>query len=158
MLVAFWDQVTGNSTPRCSKAGLSGSPITASRISHSIWSKGCTPGVEKRRSTERPLRPFLGLEMAVWDIKLLLSQRLSGVTPQDRSQAGRKKSQKAQIGVSEAAGFFFQLCQLPNIGTKFRVACAYGRGAAQECGADGGTSQCRARGDGRARHRRQRGD
>ena len=43
MLVAFCDQLFGNSTPRCSKAGLSGLPITASRISHSISSKGCVP-------------------------------------------------------------------------------------------------------------------
>ena len=39
MLVAFCDQDFGNSTPRCSKAGLSGSPITASRSSHSTSSK-----------------------------------------------------------------------------------------------------------------------
>jgi hypothetical protein len=84
MLVAFWDQLLGNSTPRCSKAGLSGLPITASRTSHSISSKGCVPGEEKRRSIARPLRPFFGVLVAVWDIKLLLSQRLSGVTQQDR--------------------------------------------------------------------------
>ena len=45
MLVAFWDQVFGNSTPRCSKAGLEGSPMMASRSSHSTSSKGWTPGV-----------------------------------------------------------------------------------------------------------------
>ena len=45
MLVAFCDQVVGNSTPRCSKAGFSGSPMTASRNSHSISSNGWTPGV-----------------------------------------------------------------------------------------------------------------
>ena len=43
MFVAFWDQVFGNSTPRCSNAGLSGSPMIASRISHSTASNGCTP-------------------------------------------------------------------------------------------------------------------
>ena len=47
MLVAFCDQVAGNSTPGCSKAGVSGSPISASRISHSTASKGCTPGSVK---------------------------------------------------------------------------------------------------------------
>jgi hypothetical protein len=45
MLVAFWDQLLGNSTPRCSNAGLSGSPMIASRTSHSTSSKGWTPGV-----------------------------------------------------------------------------------------------------------------
>ena len=78
MLVEFCDQLFGNSTPRCSKAGLSGLPITASRISHSISSKGCTPAVENRRSIERPRRPFLGVLVAVLDIELLLSQRLLG--------------------------------------------------------------------------------
>src|SRR5689334_18559364 len=73
MLVAFWDQLFGNSTPRCSKAGLSGLPITASRISHSISSKGWVPGEEKRRSTERPCRPVWGVLVAVLDIELLLS-------------------------------------------------------------------------------------
>src|ERR1700742_4470574 len=76
MLVAFCDHDFGNSTPRCSNAGLAGSPITASRISHSIWSKGCTPAVENLRSIERPCRPFLGLLVAVLDIELLLSRRL----------------------------------------------------------------------------------
>ena len=54
MLVAFCDQDFGNSTPRCSNAGFSGSPITASRSSHSTSSKGCTPGVVWRRSQGRP--------------------------------------------------------------------------------------------------------
>src|SRR3978361_393501 len=76
MLVAFWLQVLWNSPPRCSNAGFSGLPISASRISHSIWSKGCTPGVEKRRSTESPRRPFLGILVAVLDIELLLSRVL----------------------------------------------------------------------------------
>src|SRR5215218_10379018 len=91
MLVAFWLQLFGNSTPRCSKAGLCGSPITASRISHSISSKGWTPGVEKRRSIERPWRPLAGWLVAVWDIELLLSKRLWGVTPQDPPRAGRNR-------------------------------------------------------------------
>src|ERR1700761_2390270 len=68
MLVAFWDQDLGNSTSRCSNAGFAGSPIRASRISHSTWSNGCDSDVEKRRSTERPRRPFLGLVVAVLDI------------------------------------------------------------------------------------------
>ena len=74
MLVAFWDQLFGNSTPRCSKAGLSGLPITASRISHSISSKGCDPGRRKTALYREALRPFLGVLVAVLDIKLLLSQ------------------------------------------------------------------------------------
>src|ERR1700753_2601507 len=88
MLVAFCDQDLGNSTPRCSKAGLAGSPIRASRISHSIWSKGCRSGDEKRRSTERPRRPFLGLVVAVLDIELLLSRGLfSGFARQPEAAA-----------------------------------------------------------------------
>jgi hypothetical protein len=43
MFVAFCDQLFGNSTPFCSNAGFSGSPITASRSSQSIASNGCTP-------------------------------------------------------------------------------------------------------------------
>src|SRR3954464_7739377 len=101
MLVAFWDQLLGNSTPRCSKAGFSGSPITASLISHSIWSKGCTPAAENRRSIERPCRPFLGVLVAVLDIELLLSQRLSGVTAEDRCQAGRNNFAKTHLGSFE---------------------------------------------------------
>ncbi len=54
MLVAFCDQPTGNSTPSCSNAGLSGSPMSASRISHSTHSKGCTPASVKRRGTLTP--------------------------------------------------------------------------------------------------------
>src|SRR6201747_686017 len=92
MLVAFWDQLLGNSTPRCSRAGLSGLPITASRISHSTWSNGCVPAVENRRSIERPCRPVWGVLVAVLDIKLLLSRRLSGVTTQDRQRVGRTLS------------------------------------------------------------------
>jgi hypothetical protein len=54
MLVAFWDQLFGNSTSRCSNAGFSGSPMIASRISHSTSSKGWTPRVVKRRSIASP--------------------------------------------------------------------------------------------------------
>src|SRR5918912_263363 len=54
MLVAFCDHVAGNSTPRCSNAGLSGSPMTASRISHSTASNGLTPGSVKRLPTLTP--------------------------------------------------------------------------------------------------------
>src|SRR6478609_6714459 len=89
MLVAFCDQLFGNSTPRCSKAGLSGLPIIASRISHSISSKGWAPGEENRRSIARPSRPVDWGLVAVLDIEMLLSRRLSGVTTQDRRRAGR---------------------------------------------------------------------
>src|SRR5215218_10029684 len=54
MFVEFCDQLFGNSTPRCSNAGFSGSPMTASRISHSIASKGLTPGSVKRLPTLTP--------------------------------------------------------------------------------------------------------
>src|SRR3954465_11872715 len=54
MFVEFCDQVFGNSTPRCSNAGLSGSPMTASRMSHSTASNGLTPGSVKRLPTLTP--------------------------------------------------------------------------------------------------------
>src|SRR4051812_19943658 len=54
MFVAFCDHVFGNSTPCCANAGFSGSPMTASRISHSIASNGLTPGSVKRLPTLTP--------------------------------------------------------------------------------------------------------
>ena len=54
MLVAFCDQVSGNSTSRCSKAGAAGSPMIASRSSQAISSKGWVPSVVNRRSIFRP--------------------------------------------------------------------------------------------------------
>ena len=47
MLVAVCDQNFGNSTPFCSKAGLSLPGMKASRISHSISSNGSRPGIVK---------------------------------------------------------------------------------------------------------------
>ena len=76
MLVAFCDQVVGNSTPRCSKAGLSGSPMMASRSSHSTSSKGWTPGVVKRRSTVSPAWRFCTSFAAVLLIKSSWWRRL----------------------------------------------------------------------------------
>src|SRR3954452_22080670 len=54
MFVEFCDQVFGNSTPRCSNAGFSGSPMTASRMSHSTASNGLKPGSVKRLPTLTP--------------------------------------------------------------------------------------------------------
>src|SRR4051794_29298307 len=54
MFVEFCDQLFGNSTPHCSNAGLSGSPMTASRISHSTASNGLAPGSVKRLPTLTP--------------------------------------------------------------------------------------------------------
>src|SRR5215212_9714411 len=54
MFVAFCDQLFGNSTPRCSNAGFSGSPMIASRISHSMASNGLTPDSVKRLPTLTP--------------------------------------------------------------------------------------------------------
>src|SRR5271163_2477949 len=51
MLVAFCDQLVGNSTSFCSKATRSPWPMRASRSSHSAASKGCTPGEVKKRVT-----------------------------------------------------------------------------------------------------------
>jgi hypothetical protein len=56
MFVAFWDQLTGNSTSRCSNA-LPPSlkfGITASRVSHSTSSNGCRPSVVKYRLKVNP--------------------------------------------------------------------------------------------------------
>jgi hypothetical protein len=68
MFVAFCDHAAGNSTPRCSKAGLAGSPMTASRISQATASKGWVPASLKRRATRTPapvaviaVAPVLGL-------------------------------------------------------------------------------------------------
>src|SRR6185503_8824724 len=55
MLVACCDQDLGISTPRCSKTTVPFSlPIIASRTSHSTWSNGSTPAVEKKRGNSRP--------------------------------------------------------------------------------------------------------
>src|SRR3954471_7806942 len=137
MLVAFWDQLFGNSTPRCSKAGASGLPITASRVSHSIWSKGCTPAVENRRSIERPCRPFWGAAVAVLDIELLLSQRLSGVTAQDRLMIRRKKPPKAQIRRSGERGNRLHIVSTPQTRQRGSLRCLHGRRPTQRRGADG---------------------
>jgi hypothetical protein len=47
MFVAVCDQKRGNSTPFCSKAGLSLPGMCASRTSHSTSSKGSRPGIVK---------------------------------------------------------------------------------------------------------------
>ncbi len=47
MLVAFCDQLVGNSTSRCSNATRSPWPMWASRSSQSTDSKGCFPRVVK---------------------------------------------------------------------------------------------------------------
>src|SRR5271167_5025894 len=51
MLVAFCDQLVGNSTSFCSNATRSPWPIRASRSSQSTVSNGCTPGEVKKRAT-----------------------------------------------------------------------------------------------------------
>src|SRR5438874_6254798 len=53
MFVAVCDQNFGNSTPRCSNAGPLRPGIRASRVSHSISSKGSRPGIVKKRRTPR---------------------------------------------------------------------------------------------------------
>ena len=55
--------------------------------------------------------------MAVLDIELLLSQRLSGVTTQDRSRAGRKKRQKTQIRHSIRRLALSYMVSIPQLGT-----------------------------------------
>jgi len=49
MLVAFCDQLLGNSTSFCSKATRSPWPMRASRSSHSMASNGCVSAFVKRR-------------------------------------------------------------------------------------------------------------
>ena len=49
MFVAVCDQNFGNSTSRCSKTGAPLPGINASRVSHSISSKGSRPGIVKNR-------------------------------------------------------------------------------------------------------------
>jgi hypothetical protein len=51
MFVAVCDQNFGNSTPFCSKTGLSLPGMKASRVSHSISSNGSRPGIVKKRRT-----------------------------------------------------------------------------------------------------------
>ena len=47
MFVAVCDQNFGNSTPFCSKTGLSLPGMKASRVSHSTSSNGSRPGIVK---------------------------------------------------------------------------------------------------------------
>src|SRR6266540_3393525 len=56
MFVAFWLHDVGNSTPRCSKALPPSLKLgmTASRVSHSISSNGCTPSFVKYGLKRRP--------------------------------------------------------------------------------------------------------
>jgi hypothetical protein len=53
IFVAVCDQNFGNSTPFCSKTGLSLPGMKASRVSHSISSNGSRPGIVKYRRTPR---------------------------------------------------------------------------------------------------------
>src|SRR5215210_3191244 len=92
MLVAFCDQLFGNSTPRCSKAGFSGSPMTASRISHSIASNGLVPGAVKRLPTLSP-SPAAVTAGAV-------ALRLSDMTsPRVSDSAGRPQGGKTDVAL-----------------------------------------------------------
>src|SRR5262245_20282506 len=92
MLVEFCDHVFGNSTPRCSNAGLSGSPITASRISHSTASKGLSPGSVKRLPTLTP-SPAAVMEGTV-------ALRLSGMTsPRVSYSSGRPQGGKTDTAL-----------------------------------------------------------
>src|SRR5215211_1531656 len=92
MFVEFCDQLFGNSTPRCSNAGFSGSPMTASRISHSIASKGLTPGSVKRLATLSP-SPAAVTAGAV-------ALRLSGMTsPRVSDSSGRPQGGKTDVAL-----------------------------------------------------------
>src|SRR3954451_20848304 len=92
MLVAFCDHVFGNSTSRCSNAGFSGSPMTASRISHSIASNGLNPGSVKRLPTLTP-SPAAVMAGAV-------ALRLSGMTsPRVSDSSWRPQGGKTDIAL-----------------------------------------------------------
>src|SRR3954451_19082730 len=70
MLVAFWDQVVGNSTSSCSKL-----PTDAVRSSHSTVSNGSWPGVVNLRSILSPVAPVLAVTVR----GLSLALRVSGM-------------------------------------------------------------------------------
>ena len=77
MFVAFGDHDFGNSTSFCSNAGAAGSPISASRISHSMHSNGCVPASVKRLGmlTPSPAAVMAGAAaLRLWD---MLSPRLA---------------------------------------------------------------------------------
>ena len=97
MFVAFCDHVVGNSTPRCSNAGFSGSPMTASRNSHSISSNGWTPGVVWRRSTLIPSVCVLVVAIVKISPRLLPSAGFSGVRT---SSHGRTESGAGNAPIS----------------------------------------------------------
>src|SRR3954469_7186025 len=79
MLVAFCDQVVGNSTSSCLKP-----PTSAVRRSHSTVEKGSAPGLVKRRSTVSPVAPTLEFaEVDVWALGLcgMVTPRSLGFFP-----------------------------------------------------------------------------
>src|SRR5213080_3242261 len=77
MLVAFCDQLAGNSTPSCRNL-----PTSASRISQSTRSNGCFPAWVKYRSILSPVAPMRGVAGVVDSAALracgMGSPRLSG--------------------------------------------------------------------------------
>src|SRR5262245_11867273 len=97
MLVAFWDQVVGNSTFSCLNAGPPsawGSPMIASLHSHSSWSYGCTPAVENRRSMTRPFSVVL----AALEVALAINSLLSlGFRGEHRSILGAPDGTEPQL-------------------------------------------------------------
>src|SRR3954468_8166336 len=79
MLVAFCDQVVGNSTSSCLKP-----PTSAVRSSHSTVEKGSAPGLVKRRSTVSPVAPTLEFaEVDEWALGLcgMVTPRSLGFFP-----------------------------------------------------------------------------
>src|SRR5918999_3011392 len=76
MFVAFCDHDFGNSTPRCSKAGAAGSPMTASRISHSTALNGCVPASVNCRGTETPAPRAVIAALSVLGVSDIFSPRI----------------------------------------------------------------------------------
>src|SRR4051794_16796260 len=68
MLVAFCDQVVGNSTFSCSKL-----PTDAVRSSHSTVANGSSPAVVNLRSICSPVAPALAVTLRVFSVALRVS-------------------------------------------------------------------------------------
>src|SRR6476646_1424679 len=112
MLVAFCDQLFGNSTSSCSNAMRSPWPMRASRVSHSTVSNGCTPGVVKYRLMDSALPGWTSsvrAVCAVYSMKAILSrqpqfagflrlfERVLRVTADHPLRVGRNPSGEAPV-------------------------------------------------------------
>src|SRR2546423_777767 len=104
MLVAFCDHDAGNSTPRCSNAGLAGSPMTASRISHATASKGWMPGSVNLRLTVTPC-PVRTVVAVALEVMSLTGYAALFHAVFSRDPVRLSRSRSAQVAVGELGGF-----------------------------------------------------